>query len=173
MQPSFAGGRYYGGGAAVPFTAGRASPRGLAPALLPVAAVALIFPGLWLYGAYAYGYPYGYRFYNQTAAQNETLPVQCLCQEYSVCACDQNDDPEYLNELVGNGSLSALASTARLSAVNGTRTLVLNGTLPNGTTVADPSVEEDSAASSSANSLLQHTGWTTTIAVVLYMVWFT
>jgi len=109
-------------------------------------------PGLWLYSVYPYYYSNPYRFYNQSATdddndrkrslwtrqtqgRNETLPVMCLCQEFSVCCCDENDDQQYLDDLVGNGSYAALnKSLITVSDVNGTKTLVLNGTLPNGTT---------------------------------------
>lgn len=66
VRPGYGGGRYYGGGATVPYTAGHRSPLGLAPfLLLPVAALA-IFPGLWLYGVYSYPYTHPYTFVNQT-----------------------------------------------------------------------------------------------------------
>ncbi|XP_014555461.1 hypothetical protein COCVIDRAFT_102286 [Bipolaris victoriae FI3] len=151
---SFGGGRYYGGGAAVPYSAGKKTPKGLSPGLLLApAAILLIMPGLWLYSVYPYHYSNPYRFYNQSATddddndrkrslwtrqtqgRNETLPVMCLCQEFSVCGCDENDDQQYLDDLVGNGSYAALnKSLITVSDVNGTKTLVLNGTLPNGTT---------------------------------------
>jgi hypothetical protein len=163
VSPRFGGGRYYGGGAAVPYSAGSKTPKGLiaAPLLLGAGALA-IMPGLWLYSVYPYHYNNPYRFYNRTAngtrngnnndndrrmvrlvtrqeqqGANETLPVVCLCQEYSPCGCDENDDPTYINDLVGNGSYAALNKTlVTVSDVNNTRTLVLNGTLPNGTTAA-------------------------------------
>ena len=122
-------------------------------------------PGFWLYSAYPYHYNNPYRFHNQSAVnntdndndrrwlwarqtqgRNETLPVVCLCQEYSVCGCDENDDQQYLDDLVGNGSYAALNKTlVTVSDVNGTKTLVLNGTLPNGTTA--PGGEDGAAAS--------------------------
>jgi hypothetical protein len=126
----------------------------------------LIMPGLWLYSTYPYYYNNPYRFYNQSATNNdddndndrralwtrqtqganETLPVMCVCQEFSVCGCDENDDQQYINDLVGNGSYAALDKTlVTVSDVNGTKTLVLNGTLENGTTAPGGS-DEDSAA---------------------------
>jgi hypothetical protein len=49
------GGRYYGGGASVPYTAGGRTSKGLiaAPLLLGVGLLA-IMPGLWLYSVYPY-----------------------------------------------------------------------------------------------------------------------
>ena len=70
-----------------------------------------------------------------------------MCQEYSVCGCDENDDRDYPNDLVGNGSYAALNKTLIIvSEVNNTHTraLVLNGTLPNGTTA--PGGTEGAAA---------------------------
>jgi hypothetical protein len=70
-----------------------------------------------------------------------------LCQEYSPCGCDENDDSSYLNSIVGNGSYAALnKSLVTVSQVSGTRNLVINGTLPNGTTA--PGGTDDSAAMS-------------------------
>jgi hypothetical protein len=85
---------------------------------------------------YPYYYHNPYRFRNQSANNaNQTLPVVCLCQEYSVCGCDDNDDTRYFNSLIGNGSYDALnKSLVTVSMVNNSRTLVINGTLPNGTT---------------------------------------
>jgi hypothetical protein len=164
---SYGGGRYYGGGAVTPYSAGSRTPRGLVPgALILPATMLLIMPGLWLYSTYPYYYNNPYRFYNQSATNNdndndndrralwtrqtqganETLPVMCVCQEFSVCGCDENDDQQYINDLVGNGSYAALDKTlVTVSDVNGTKTLVLNGTLENGTTAPGGS-DEDSAA---------------------------
>jgi hypothetical protein len=65
---------------------------------------------------------------------NQTKGVLCLCQEYTACGCDQNDDSTYLNSIVGNGSESGLNNTlVRVANVNGTDTIVINGTLDNGT----------------------------------------
>ncbi|KAJ4365457.1 hypothetical protein N0V95_000392 [Ascochyta clinopodiicola] len=148
------GGGYYGGGASVPYAAGGRTPKGLvaAPLLLGVGLLA-IMPGLWLYSVYPYHYTNPYRFYNQSETNqnspngtNTTLPVTCLCQEYSPCGCDENDDPKYINDLVGNGSYAALnKSLVTVADVNGTKNLVLNGTLPNGTT-APGGTDDDSAA---------------------------
>ncbi|KAF9691843.1 hypothetical protein EKO04_010134 [Ascochyta lentis] len=152
--PRAYGGGYYGGGASVPYTAGRSTPKGLvaAPLLLGVGLLA-IMPGLWLYSVYPYHYNNPYRFYNQSETNqnnpngtNTTLPVTCLCQEFNPCGCDENDDPKYINDLVGNGSYAALnKSLVTVSDVNGTKNLVLNGTLPNGTTAPGGSDDESAA----------------------------
>jgi hypothetical protein len=139
----------------VPYTAGSRTPRGLiAGGLLVPAAALAIFPGLWLWSVYPY-HLNNYSFYNRTArnntrnekrdGMNETLPVTCLCQQYSVCGCDNNDNTQYLNDLVGNGSYQALNKTlVTVADVNGTKNLVINGTLPNGTTA--PGGTDDAAA---------------------------
>ncbi|OSS52805.1 hypothetical protein B5807_01884 [Epicoccum nigrum] len=151
--PRTYGGGYYGGGAGVPYTAGKKTPKGLIAApLLLGASLLLIMPGLWLYSVYPYHFSNPYRFHNQSDVNqtnpngtNQSLPVTCLCQEYSPCGCDENSDQKYLNDLVGNGSYPALnKSLVTVSDINGTRTLVINGTLPNGTTA--PGGTDDSAA---------------------------
>lgn len=124
------------------------------------AGAALIFPGLWLYGAYAYPYHNYYNFHNRTnssqpANQNTSLPVQCLCQMYNACGCDDNTaNSTYLDGVVGNGSMSALnSSLAHVGDVNGTRTLVLNGTLPNGTDTENDGNGSSATSTSAATAL--------------------
>lgn len=108
---SFGGGAYYGGGAAQPYRAGSTGGwRGPAPFLLGAGALAL-FPGLWLYGAYAYRYDdnNGRRtYYNETSDRNETRPVECLCAQYQQCGCAQTDDQMYLNQVANNQTLSSV-----------------------------------------------------------------
>jgi hypothetical protein len=162
----FVQGGYYGGGAAVPYPAGSQTPRGLkAGALITPLTARAMLPGLWLYSVYPYYYNDPYKIFNRSATKidhdrrdfvnirvrqetqgaNETLPVICLCQQFQVCACDENNNQQYIKELVGNGSYSALnKSLVVVSSVNGTKTLVLNGSLPNGTTA--PGGVDDAAA---------------------------
>jgi len=158
VRPAYGGGKYYGGGAAVPYTAGSKSPKGIAPvAILGVGALAF-FPGLWLYGAYMYPYGHNYNFYNSTTRRNQTKPVRCLFQQYSVCGCDDNEDDSYLSGIIGNGSTAALNQTlVRAATVNGTDTLFLNGTLPNGTT-ASGGTDSTSAAGLNSRSV-ENMGW--------------
>ncbi|OCL13095.1 hypothetical protein AOQ84DRAFT_226452 [Glonium stellatum] len=175
VRPAYGGGRYYGGGATVPYAAGQRSPLGLVPLLiLPLAALA-IFPGLWLYSVYQYPYTRPYTFVNQTITNvtfpngiNQTLPVDCLCQQYSVCGCDDNNNSTYLYDLIGNGSYAALnKSLVTVSEVNGSRTIVINGTLPNGTTASGGT---DSPAAK--QYALEFAGWWVMGVVVLYSVAF-
>jgi hypothetical protein len=124
------------------------------------------WPGVWLYGAHLYNYNHPYSFYNQSANRNETKPVTCACDPYLECGCDENGDNQHLNDLVGNGTYADLNKTViNVADVNGTSTILLNGTLPNGTTVAD--------AGDGMRSLLQHVGWwpvVTTLAALVFAV---
>jgi hypothetical protein len=85
---------------------------------------------------------------------------------YSVCGCEENDDPKYLNDLVGNGSYAALNKTlVTVSDVNNTRTLIINGTLPNGTTA--PGGVDDAGV---ALGVSKYAGYWAMGLVVLYGV---
>ena len=104
---------------------------------------------------------------------NETKPVTCLCAMYAVCGCDDNDDTTFLDSLIGDGDYRKLNSTlVQVADINGTSTIVLNGTLPNGTTAAggteDSGEEEDSSSGSvENNSYMLHTsGYWVMIALV-------
>lgn len=185
---NFGRGGYYGGGAAVPYQAGGRTPKGLLAApLIGGAALLTIMPGLWLYGSvYPYYYNNQYRFYNrsrnatednnnnnarsivirQSQGANETLPVICLCQEFAVCGCDENDDQAYIDDLIGNGSYAALnKSLVTVSEHKNKKTLVLNGTLPNGTTA--PGGVDDAAT---GLAIRQYAGYWAMGLVVLYGV---
>ncbi|KAI9677215.1 MAG: hypothetical protein M1829_002789 [Trizodia sp. TS-e1964] len=173
VAPAYGGGRYYGGGAVQPYTAGLRSPLGLTPFLLPFAALS-IFPGLWLYSAYAYPYHNNYSFRNRTRTNstnpdgvNQTLPVLCLCQQYSECGCDEDtSNTTFLDSVVGNGSYAGLPqSVATVSDVNGTTTLVLNGTLANGTTA--PGGQDDTSGAA-RQIVLENMGWWVVSAVVAF-----
>lgn len=53
------------------------------------------------------------------------------------CGCDDNGNTTFLDSLIGDGSYAALnKSLVNVADINGTSTIVLNGTLPNGTTAA-------------------------------------
>ncbi|KAL7939755.1 hypothetical protein V8C35DRAFT_15423 [Trichoderma chlorosporum] len=134
-KPSFGGGRYYGGGSATPYRAGGRSPSGILPFALVGGAALAFWPGLWLYGAYMYPYHEPYHFYNESSRQNETRNVLCGCGTYDVCGCDDNNNTAYYDSLIGNGSYSALnKSVVNVADVNGSTTILINGSLPNGTT---------------------------------------
>jgi len=150
-------------------------------------------PGLWLYSAYPYYYNNPYRFYNRSATEednndnnnnnarrsnslwtrqntgrNETLPVICLCGENLVCGCDENDDQSYITDLIGDGSYAGLnKSLITVSDVNGTKTLILNGTLPNGTTAPGGTDDEGAAGHLAAG---RYAGYWAMVLIVVYGV---
>lgn len=160
----------------MPYTAGAKSPsRGITPALLPIGAFALL-PGIWLFGS-LYAYPYGgYGYYNSARGRNETANVTCVCQEYSVCGCDPQDNSTLLAQQLTNGSLSgAPVNTSMVRTVdydNGTVISVINGTLDNGTTApggTDPSNESE--ISSAVRAFVQTwVGYWGMVAVVVATV---
>ncbi|TGO31973.1 hypothetical protein BHYA_0372g00040 [Botrytis hyacinthi] len=179
--PAYGGGRYYGGGATTPYSSGARSPLGIAPVFLGLGALS-IFPGLWLYGAYSYPYHNPYSFRNHSATRNgtnttsasietrqdsdttgvnETKPVTCLCAAYSECGCDDSGNSTFLDQIIGDGSYAALnTSLVNVADVNGTSTILINGTLPNGTTASGGS---DSAA---GRTIVEGLGWWIMVATV-------
>ncbi|KAK6496607.1 hypothetical protein TWF481_001601 [Arthrobotrys musiformis] len=153
------GGRY-GGGASTGYKAGAKSPLGLAPFLLPLAAIALIFPGLWLYAVYSYHYNTLYQYYNNSLNAIQSVPVQCLCMQYSDCACDDNGNTTFIDELVALNQ----SNTTVFAVVDGVWTLLINGTVENGT---GPAAGETINAGSSLNAL----GYLWMVAFTFYMVY--
>jgi hypothetical protein len=187
VQPSYSGGRYYGGGATTPYRSGIASPLGIAPFLIAGGALAL-YPGIWAYGAYGYNYHNPYTFRNQSAnatntnstsdskrsiltilverqdttGVNETKPVTCLCAQYQECGCDDNGNTTFLDSLIGTGDYAALNKTlVNVADINGTSTIVLNGTLPNGTTTSGGTEDANGA-----QRMLEASGYWVMIALV-------
>ena len=149
------GGGYYGGGASAPYKAG--NPRGsVAPYVLGGAALG-IFPGLWLGSVYAYSYHGYYPYYNRTSNRNESKPIECLCDEYNPCGCDAKNETTYLDAVANDLTIS------RVADINGTSTLVVNGTLPNGTSTS-------AAAPGYKQGMLEMSGFWVVIAGVIYTV---
>jgi hypothetical protein len=169
-RPAYGGGAYYGGGASVPYSAGARSPLGITPLLLGVGLLG--FWGgslLWPHGAYFYPYSHPYGFYNQSSGRNETKPVQCACDPTEECSCDDNNNATYMNSIIGDGSYSGLnKSLVTVGDVNGTSTILINGTLPNGTTASGGT--DDPNAGSGMTSLLQNAAWWPMVASVVGMV---
>ncbi|KAF3934212.1 hypothetical protein ABW20_dc0107929 [Dactylellina cionopaga] len=149
----------YGGGSSTGYRAGGRSPLGLAPFLLPLAAVALIFPGLWLYSVYSYHYNSLYQYYNETKQALQSVPVQCLCMQYSDCSCDDDGNTTYLGQLVGLNQ----SNTTTFANVDGVWTLLINGTVENGTGAADAG---DSISAASGMNLIGY-GWMVAVACYL------
>lgn len=190
VAPAYGGGRYYGGGARTPYSAGARSPLGIAPVFLGVGLLS-IYPGLWLYGAYNYPYTHPYSFHNRTGRANhtnttntrrdmgfeiveirqssdegvnETKPVICLCALYAECGCDDDGNSTTLDSIIGDGTYANLnQSLVTVSDVNGTSTIVLNGTLPNGTTAAGGTEDAFSAA---ARNAIEMSGYWVMVAIV-------
>ncbi|KAE8146027.1 hypothetical protein BDV25DRAFT_58044 [Aspergillus avenaceus] len=163
--PAYGGGVYYAGGARSPYTSGSVSPLGIMPSgVLPVAALAF-FPGLWLYMVYAYSYNNPYYYVDQATHGNTSIPVVCLCEAYMVCGCDNNNNTTYYESLF-NGTQPTNSNVVRIVEVNGTRAVYINGTLPNGTTVAD-----ESAPSCAVQIAIQTSGYWLMIALVANTVW--
>ncbi|MCJ1430333.1 hypothetical protein MMC29_008251, partial [Sticta canariensis] len=153
-SPSYGGGKYFGGGATSAYRAGGRSP-GANIAPLYFLAAASIFPGVWLYGAYQYNYDHPYHYHNRTSNSNDTLPVTCLCEKYSACGCDDNNNSTYLDTILGDGTPgSQNSSLVHVGDVNGTKTIVLNGTLPNGTDTTGNDTDTTSSASHASKRLL-------------------
>ncbi|KAF9763969.1 hypothetical protein IL306_002926 [Fusarium sp. DS 682] len=165
-QPSFAGGRYYPGGSSRPYRAGSRSPGSIAPFALAGAALAF-WPGVWLYGAYMYPYSHPYRFHNETSDEDEERDVLCGCSKYEQCACDDNNNTAYFDDLIGNGSYAALnKSIVDVAEVNGTMTILINGTLPNDTALPDDNASDNAAV----RHLSQALGWWPAVVAVLATV---
>ncbi|KAK2745181.1 hypothetical protein FQN55_006305 [Onygenales sp. PD_40] len=159
---AYGGGVYYPGGAGVPYTAGHKTKKGLGPfVFLPLAALAF-FPGVWLWGAYAYqGGHYTYVNKSIPNANGTQIPVTCLCQKFSVCGCEENQDDKYFKDLikqVDKDGFPMNTSTIRVATVNGTQSIYVNGTLANGTTNPDPNAE-GAAASNAPPALLRVGGY--------------
>ncbi|KAM3067571.1 hypothetical protein ACMFMF_009570 [Clarireedia jacksonii] len=184
--PRFGGGRYYGGGATTPYAAGRTSPLGIPPVVLLGVGAAAIFPGLWLYGAYSYPYHNPYTFRNHSAnatnttrelqtrqtdlsGVNETKPVTCLCAQYAECGCDDSGNTTVLDELIGDGSYDSLNKTlVNVVDIKGNSTIVINGTLPNGTTASGGS---DDANLAGMRMIAQSSGYWVMVAIVAATCW--
>lgn len=122
-------------------------------------------------------YPYTnpYTFLNRTNGINETLPVTCLCDLYSECGCDEDDDLSYLDTIIGNGSIASLDRTlVNIAPVNETKTIVLNGTLPNGTDTGSASSggsSESRPANTGQASLIEAGGFWVIGVIVAATVW--
>ncbi|EWY95252.1 hypothetical protein FOYG_04354 [Fusarium oxysporum NRRL 32931] len=169
-QPSFAGGRYYPGGSSRPYKSGGSSPGRIAPYALGGAALAF-WPGVWLYGAYMYPYSHPYHYHNDTSDEDEERDVLCGCSRYEYCACDDNNSTQYFDELIGNGSYDALnKSIVNVAEVNGTMTILINGTLPNDTALPDENASDNGALSKRAFLTTENFGWVVILSIVLGIV---
>lgn len=168
-QPSYAGGRYPGG-ASRPYSSGSRSPGGILPFALAGGALAF-WPGVWLYGAYMYPYNHHYRYYNETSEEEEERPILCACSREASCGCDEDDNKnatELYDQLIGNGSYEALnKSIVDVAEVNGTTTILINGTLPEDTQLPEDGDSSDSAA---ARTMIEAMGYWPAAAAVMAAV---
>lgn len=95
---------------------------------------------------------------------NQTKKVQCLCAKNADCGCDDDGNTTFLNNVVGNGSYAALnKSLVNVARVNGSDTIVLNGTLPSGTA--------SSNSSGAVRTIAEWSGYWVMVATVLFAVW--
>lgn len=170
-RPQYGGGSRYGGGAATPYRSGQRSPGGILPyaiggAALGGLAMLAFWPGVWYHPVYYYPYHNPHTFHNESSDKNETKDVACACDETVQCGCDDTGNATFLNELIGNGSYDALNhSLITVAKVNGTDTILINGTLPDGTSVTEDS--EPQNASEGLRALLQHAGYWPVLATVV------
>lgn len=95
-----------------------------------------------------YPYSHPYHYHNDTSDEDEERDVLCGCSRYEYCACDDNNSTQYFDELIGNGSYDALnKSIVNVAEVNGTMTILINGTLPNDTALPDENASDNGALS--------------------------
>ncbi|TLS24914.1 hypothetical protein PpBr36_08401 [Pyricularia pennisetigena] len=157
-RPAYGGGSVYAGGSKTPYQSGSRIGT-IAPFLLLGTALAF-WPWVWHHGAYMYPYHNPYHYYNASSQRNETRNVLCGCQQYEVCSCDEENNGT-VKELVGDGSYDKMdKNVVNVAEVNGTQTILIDGSLPNGTTA-------DSAA---AQLLLTHASWWPVVATVAAIV---
>jgi hypothetical protein len=101
----------------------------------------------------------------QEEGAQELKPVQCLCDPYLVCGCDDPGDTTFLDSLIGDGTYANLnQSVVTVADINGNSTIILNGTLPNGTTASGGT--EDAITSTSAAALFSSSGYLIMVALV-------
>lgn len=113
--------------------------------------------------------------------------MTCLCEQYSTCGCDDANNSTFLDGIIGDGILANLnKSLVNVGNVNGTKTIVLNGTLPNDTVADDAAVPTTTVngasgtiatsvpSQSAANKrfLLETSGFWLLGAIVAATVWF-
>ncbi|KAF5649078.1 uncharacterized protein FTJAE_1074 [Fusarium tjaetaba] len=172
-QPSVAG-QYYPGGSSKPYRSGSRSPGGIVPFSLAGAALAF-WPGLWLYGVYIYPYPYQYHYYNYTSWEYEDRDILCGCSKYEECACDYNNNTAFFDDLLGGGYYGYYESIIDVVDVNGTMTILINGTLPNGTRLPSDGASENTPENGPENAAMRRfsedLGWWSAVAVVMATVY--
>lgn len=124
---------------------------------------------MWLAGAWLYPYNRPYTFYNASTKANETKPITCGCDPTLVCGCDENQDTQYLSDIIGNGT-DLDSSIVSVAVVNGTQRILINGSLPNGTTAPGGDEDPFGNAAGGMQLLLRNAGWWPVVALVSAMV---
>ncbi|TVY81605.1 hypothetical protein LSUE1_G005017 [Lachnellula suecica] len=81
----------------------------------------------------------------QDSGVEQTKPVSCLCGTYDVCGCDDNSNTTFLDSVIGDGT-NLNASLVSVADINGTSTILINGTLPNGTSASGGTENANGAA---------------------------
>lgn len=153
----------YAGGAR-PFPPGQATGSGLRPSFVPATALA-VFPGVLLLGAYVYAYDQHHHWVDQETHRNRSLPVECFCQQYMDCSCDDKSK-DYAKGFDNGRPVNS--STVQDLTINGTEKIYVNGTVPN-----DTSSHGTSGASTLApgQSMALNSGYWAMVAVVIGAVW--
>lgn len=94
--------------------------------------------------------------------------MKCACDAYQVCGCDDNNSTDYVNSVLGDGTYSKLnQSLVTVASVNGTDTILVNGTLPNGTTASGGT--DSASAGVGMQELIQLAGWWPAALTVMAM----
>ncbi|KAL4901823.1 hypothetical protein BDW74DRAFT_159643 [Aspergillus multicolor] len=93
------------------------------------------------------------------------MPVVCLCGEHATCGCDDNSNNTYYESLF-NGTQPKNSSIVKVTNINGTQTIAINGTLPNGTTA-----DEDTVDSGATLTIMQASGYWAMAAIALSAVY--
>lgn len=85
-----------------------------------------------------------------------------------MCGCEDNNNTDYINSVLGNGSYNSLnKSLVTVAMVNGTNTILINGTLPNGTTASGGT--ESASGGVGMRELVEMAGWWPAALTVVVM----
>ncbi|KKY20310.1 putative conserved glycine-rich protein [Phaeomoniella chlamydospora] len=183
VQPSYFSNRYYAGGSSVPYTSGARSPGGLSPSLYSRPNTLFLFPGVWAYGAYGYGFHHPYYYHNRTNnnsnTTNSSIPITCLCQQYAECGCEDTgsaNNTVWVAQMmnVSEGAFPQNSSLVKyVDFGNGTTELYLNGTLDNGTTASGGTEPSSESEVSGAQAIAQFSGYWLMFATVVATITMT
>ncbi|KAH8743772.1 hypothetical protein F5883DRAFT_662996, partial [Diaporthe sp. PMI_573] len=170
VAPAYGNGRFYSGGTTVPYRAGSRSTGGVVLFMMAGGLQAIAFwPGVWYHLPYLYPHEQPWNYHNQTSDRDEIKPVMCGCAPYQVCGCDDNADQAYIYSIISNGNYGSLNhSIVCLGDVNGTETILINGTLPNGTTASGGRKSPNAAAGLRHVALVA--GWWPALVTTAFIV---